>query len=110
MVYGLGDVVNVPTAKTGAAIRKQAPVVVKHILAALSNQKATDSYEGYSSCPLVTGYGSMVLAEFKYDNVRDSDPFLTKFVDTSKEQWSMWILKKYGLPWLYWNRMMKGKM
>ena len=109
-VYGLGDVVNVPTAKTGAAIRKQAPVVVKHILAALSNQKATDSYEGYSSCPLVTGYGSMVLAEFKYDNVRDSDPFLTKFVDTSKEQWSMWILKKYGLPWLYWNRMMKGKM
>ena len=109
-VYGLGDVVNVPTAKTGAAIRKQAPVVVKHILAALSNQKATDSYEGYSSCPLVTGYGSMVLAEFKYDNVRDSDPFLTKLVDTSKEQWSMWILKKYGLPWLYWNRMMKGKM
>jgi len=109
-VYGLGDVVNVPTAKTGAAIRKQAPVVVKHILAALSNQKATDSYEGYSSCPLVTGYGSMVLAEFKYDNVRDSDPFLTKFVDTSKEQWTMWILKKYGLPWLYWNRMMKGKM
>lgn len=109
-VFGLGDVVHVPTAKTGAAIRKQAPVVVKHILAALSNQKATDSYEGYSSCPLVTGYGSMVLAEFKYDNVRDSDPFLTKFVDTSKEQWSMWILKKYGLPWLYWNRMMKGKM
>ena len=109
-VYGLGDVVNVPTAKTGAAIRKQAPVVVKHILAGLSNSQASDTYEGYSSCPLVTGYGKMVLAEFKYDNVRDSDPFLTKFVDTAKEQWSMWILKKYGLPWLYWNRMMKGKM
>jgi len=109
-VYGLGDVVNVPTAKTGAAIRKQAPVVVKHILAGLANGQASDTYEGYSSCPLVTGYGKMVLAEFKYDNVRDSDPFLTKFVDTSKEQWSMWILKKYGLPWLYWNRMMKGKM
>jgi sulfide:quinone oxidoreductase len=106
----LGDVVNVPTAKTGAAIRKQAPVVVKHILAGLSNSQASDTYEGYSSCPLVTGYGKMVLAEFKYDNVRDSDPFLTKFVDTAKEQWSMWILKKYGLPWLYWNRMMKGKM
>ena len=109
-VYGLGDVVNVPTAKTGAAIRKQAPVVVKHILAGLANGQASDTYEGYSSCPLVTGYGKMVLAEFKYDNVRDSDPFLTKFVDTAKEQWSMWILKKYGLPWLYWNRMMKGKM
>ncbi len=109
-VYGLGDVVNVPTAKTGAAIRKQAPVVVQHILASMKNQDSTERYEGYSSCPLVTGYGSMVLAEFKYDNVRDSDPFLSRFVDTSKEQWSMWLLKKYGLPWLYWNRMMKGKM
>jgi sulfide:quinone oxidoreductase len=59
---------------------------------------------------LVTGYGKMVLAEFKYDNVRDSDPLLSKFIDTSKEKWSMWILKKYGLPYLYWNKMMKGKM
>ena len=52
----------------------------------------------------------MVLAEFKYDNVRDSDPLLSKFVDTSKENYSMWLLKKYGLPYLYWNRMVKGKM
>jgi len=44
------------------------------------------------------------------DNVRDSDPFLSKFVDTAKENWSMWVLKKYGLPFLYWNQMMKGKM
>jgi sulfide:quinone oxidoreductase len=52
----------------------------------------------------------MLLCEFKYDNVRDSDKLLTKFVDTTKEKWSMWILKKYGLPWLYWNMMMKGRM
>ncbi|MEY2963672.1 MAG: hypothetical protein RL754_933 [Bacteroidota bacterium] len=110
-VFALGDVAALPTAKTGAAIRKQAPVVVGNLLAlmaqgGLSNKK----YEGYSSCPLVTGYGKMVLAEFKYDNVRDSDPFLSKFVDTTKENYSMWILKKYGLPYLYWNQMLKGKM
>jgi sulfide:quinone oxidoreductase len=110
-VFGLGDVVAVPTAKTGAAIRKQAPVVVDNLLAMMDSAKFSASqYEGYSSCPLVTGYGKMVLAEFKYDNVRDSDPFLSKFVNTAKENWSMWILKKYGLPYLYWNRMMKGKM
>ena len=110
-VFGLGDVAALPTAKTGAAIRKQAPVVVENILTMLSASKLGNSrYEGYSSCPLVTGYGKMVLAEFKYDNVRDSDPFLSTFVDTAKENWSMWILKKYGLPYLYWNRMMKGKM
>lgn len=110
-IFGLGDVAALPTAKTGAAVRKQAPVVVQSILAAISGKPApVKGYEGYSSCPLVTGYGKMVLAEFKYDNVRDSDPLISKFVDTAKENWSMWILKKYGLPWLYWNRMMKGKM
>ena len=31
-IFGLGDVSNVPTSKTGAAIRKQAPVVVENIL------------------------------------------------------------------------------
>lgn len=110
-VFALGDAANLPTAKTGAAIRKQAPVVVENILTLVnSNALGKSEYGGYSSCPLVTGYGKMVLAEFKYDNVRDSDPFLSKFVDTTKENWSMWILKKYGLPYLYWNKMMKGKM
>ncbi len=110
-VFGLGDVAALPTAKTGAAIRKQAPVVVANILHMMQDgQLDQKQYEGYSSCPLVTGYGKMVLAEFKYDNVRDSDPLLSTFMDTSKEKWSLWVLKKYGLPWLYWNRMMKGKM
>lgn len=110
-VFGLGDSAALPTAKTGAAVRKQAPVVVANLLHLLARDSKIDKgYEGYSSCPLVTGYGKMVLAEFKYNNVRDSDPFLSKFVDTTKEQWSMWVLKKYGLPYLYWNKMMKGTM
>lgn len=110
-VFAVGDAAALPTAKTGAAIRKQAPVVAGNVVAMLNSNKITDAqYEGYSSCPLVTGYGKMVLAEFKYNNVRDSDPFLSKIVDTTKENYSMWILKKFGLPYMYWNRMMKGKM
>jgi len=110
-VFAVGDAAALPTAKTGAAIRKQAPVVAGNVVAMLNSNKITDAqYEGYSSCPLVTGYGKMVLAEFKYNNVRDSDPFLSKFVDTTKENYNMWILKKFGLPYMYWNRMMKGKM
>ncbi len=110
-VFALGDAAHLPTAKTGAAARKQAPVVVENILTLMDRNQISDAaYSGYSSCPIVTGYGKMLLAEFKYDNVRDSDPFLSKFVDTTKENWSMWILKKYGLPYLYWNQMMKGKM
>lgn len=110
-VFSLGDVAALPTAKTGAAIRKQAPVVVENLLALIENNHiGKEKYEGYSSCPLVTGYGKMVLAEFKYDNVRDSDPLISTFVDTTKEQYSMWLLKKYALPYLYWNKMLKGKM
>lgn len=109
-IYALGDVAALPTAKTGAAIRKQAPVVVEQILSKINGIRPDSRYNGYSSCPLVTGYGKMLLAEFKYENERDSDPLISRFVDTTKEQWSMWLLKKYGLPYLYWHRMMKGKM
>lgn len=109
-IYGLGDVAALPSAKTGAAIRKQVPVVVANLLAWIDKKEPRALYDGYSSCPLVTGYGKMVLAEFKYDNIRASDPLLSKLIDTTKEQWSMWLLKKYGLPYLYWHKMMRGTM
>jgi len=110
-VFALGDVAALPTAKTGAAVRKQAPVVVDNILKLIAHKTADNkSYTGYSSCPLVTGYGKMVLAEFGYGNKRMSDPLISTFVNTTKEQWSMWILKKYGLPFLYWNLMLRGRI
>jgi len=108
-VFALGDAAALPTAKTGAAIRKQAPVLVENLLTVMKHQLPMQRYGGYSSCPIVTGYGKMLLAEFDYSNERDSDPLLTKFFDTSKDLYSMWVLKKYGLPFMYWNLMLKGK-
>lgn len=111
-VFGLGDVTNVPTSKTGAAIRKQAPVVVNNILAMItSHQLGHKKYDGYSSCPFVTGYGKMVLAEFDYTKKFTPDPKLKQLLikDSSKEHWRLWILKKYILPYLYWHKMLKGK-
>lgn len=111
-IFGLGDVAGLPTAKTGAAIRKQAPIVVANILKLMEFDQLTDkAYNGYSSCPLVTGYGKMVLAEFDYDNNFTPDPKLKMMLvfDSSKEHWRLWILKKYVLPYLYWNKMMKGE-
>jgi sulfide:quinone oxidoreductase len=111
-IFGLGDVAGLPTAKTGAAIRKQVPVVVENILRLRSAKNLSDHlYNGYSSCPLVTGYGKMVLAEFDYDNNFIPDPKLKQMLisDSSKEHWRLWILKKYILPYLYWNKMMKGE-
>ncbi|HHC79214.1 MAG TPA: NAD(P)/FAD-dependent oxidoreductase [Flavobacteriia bacterium] len=112
-VFGLGDAAQLPTAKTGAAIRKQVPIVVANILNMIERNAVTNlAYNGYSSCPLVTGYGKMVLAEFDYSKEFKPDPKLKQFPlmigDSSKEHWRLWILKKYLLPYLYWNKMMKG--
>ncbi|MEN8124210.1 MAG: FAD/NAD(P)-binding oxidoreductase [Bacteroidota bacterium] len=111
-IFGLGDVAQLPTAKTGAAIRKQVPVVVANILKLIENNALSEkTYDGYSSCPLITGYGKMVLAEFDYSKEFKPDPKLKSqmFIsDSSKEHWRLWILKKYLLPYLYWNKMMKG--
>ncbi|MCB0474160.1 MAG: NAD(P)/FAD-dependent oxidoreductase [Flavobacteriaceae bacterium] len=112
-VFSFGDVSNIPTSKTGAAIRKQAPVAVANILKMVESGSLTSKeYNGYTSCPLVTGYGKMVLAEFDYDKNFKPDPKLKQFPlmigDSSKEHWRLWILKKYILPHLYWTKMMKG--
>jgi sulfide:quinone oxidoreductase len=54
----------------------------------------------------------MVLAEFDYNQNFEPDSKLKQFPlmigDSSKEHWRLWILKKYMLPYLYWNKMMKG--
>lgn len=105
-VFALGDVANLPTAKTGAAVRKQAPVVVKNLLTVMAHASINGNkkYTGYSSCPLVTQYGKMVLAEFDYDN----KPTPSFPIDTTKERYSMWLFKKHFLPWMYWNAMLRG--
>ena len=112
-IFSFGDASNLPTSKTGAAIRKQAPVAVYNILKMIeANSLSNKEYNGYTSCPLVTGYGKMVLAEFDYDKNFKPDPKLKQFPmmvgDSSKEHWRLWVLKKYILPHLYWTKMMKG--
>ncbi|HQW42978.1 MAG: FAD/NAD(P)-binding oxidoreductase [Chitinophagaceae bacterium] len=105
-IFSLGDSSGLPISKTGAAIRKQAPVVVENLLATINHLPLTGIYNGYTSCPLVTGYGKLVLAEFDYDNIpQETFPF-----DQSKERWSMYQMKRRVLPWLYWNKILPGKM
>lgn len=104
-VFGIGDAIGTSNAKTGAAVRKQAPVLVVNLLNLLNKQPMLAKYNGYGSCPLIAGYGKLILAEFGYDNkIMETFPF-----DQSKPRWSMWILKKYILPWMYWHKILKGK-
>jgi sulfide:quinone oxidoreductase len=104
-VFGLGDAGDLPTAKTGAAVRHQALVVGANVAAAAASQQFPAHYDGYTACPVVTGYGRLVMAEFDYElRPRESFPF-----DQSKERFSMYLVKRYGLPLLYWHGMLRGR-
>lgn len=105
-IFSLGDASSLPTSRTGAAIRKQAPVLVKNLLSAMNGQPLLARYNGYTSCPIITGYGKLMLAEFDYENrPTETFPF-----NQAKERWSMFMLKRHILPWLYWNEILPGRM
>ena len=104
-VYAIGDAGSTPNSKTGAAIRKQAPVVAANMVATAKGQPALHEYDGYSSCPITTSRHTMLLAEFDY--TMKAHPTIP-VINTIKERRDMWYLKKYGLPALYWNLMLKG--
>jgi len=103
-VFGLGDAASSPNSKTAAAIRKQAPVVVRNILHMIHKGKIEEAYDGYASCPLTTGYGRVLMAEFIYGG----KPTPTLPLDPAKERAVNWWIKKVGLPALYWDYMLKG--
>ena len=104
-VFSLGDASSLPTSKTGAAIRKQSPVLVANLLAAMRGQPLTARYNGYTSCPLVTSRNRMLLAEVDYAFKRT--PTLP-LINTLKPRNDISLLKRYGLPAMYWNLMVKG--
>jgi sulfide:quinone oxidoreductase len=107
-VFSLGDAGSTPNAKTGAAVRKQSKVVTGNLISLLRTGALDKnlSYDGYGSCPLITGFGKLILAEFDYNNkLTPSFP-----INQMKERRSMYIMKKEFLPIMYWQGMLKGRV
>ncbi|PSF07139.1 pyridine nucleotide-disulfide oxidoreductase [Marinobacter fuscus] len=104
-VFSLGDASSLPTSKTAAAIRKQSPVAAANILTRLADKPLEAHYDGYTSCPVVTGYGKVMLAEFIYGGKVTPTLPLSPF----KESRFYWQVKKRGLPPFYFDYMLKGK-
>uniref|UniRef100_A0A2K5EYB3 Sulfide:quinone oxidoreductase, mitochondrial n=1 Tax=Aotus nancymaae TaxID=37293 RepID=A0A2K5EYB3_AOTNA len=103
-VFGIGDCTNLPTSKTAAAVAAQSGILDRTISLIMKNQTPTKKYDGYTSCPLVTGYNRVILAEFDYK----AEPLETFPVDQSKERLSMYLMKADLMPLLYWNMMLRG--
>ncbi|MEE6503153.1 hypothetical protein FKM82_004756 [Ascaphus truei] len=103
-VFGIGDCTNLPTSKTAAAVAAQSAVLDKTISLVMKNQKPSSKYDGYTSCPLVTGYRKVILAEFDYS----AQPLETFPIDQGKERRTMYHMKADMMPFLYWNGLLKG--
>lgn len=103
-VFGIGDCTNLPTSKTAAAVAAQSGILDRTISLIMKNRRPIKKYDGYTSCPLVTGYNRVILAEFDYT----AQPLETFPFDQSKERISMYLMKADMMPFLYWNMMLRG--
>ncbi len=103
-VFGIGDVNGIPFGKTAASVKLQVPTVEQNILAYLQQQELPAKYNGYTSCPLITGIGKAMLAEFGYG--AELLPSFS-FIDPKEESWAVWIMKEKMLQPAYYA-MLRG--
>lgn len=103
-VFGLGDCLATPNSKTAAAVAQQSSIVEQNLHSVMVDEPPAASYSGYGACPLLTSYKSGILAEFVYDK----EPCETFPFDQSKERRFFYFLKTNILPYIYWNKLLKG--
>ena len=105
-IFALGDVAGVPKGKTAASVKWQVPVVEDHLVAAIEGREGTETYDGYTSCPLITRVGRAMLVEFDYHN--NLVPSFPGMIAPLEELWISWLMKEVALKATY-NAMLRGK-
>lgn len=105
-VFGIGDVCGIPMGKTGGSARHHGPVVEKNLIAVMQGKEPAAKFDGYTVCPLKVRYGSIIMAEFNYDGLAPTIPFLAP----EKPRWIWWAFDLYMLKPMYWYLMLRGLM
>jgi sulfide:quinone oxidoreductase len=104
-VFAVGDIAGVPRGKTAASVKWQVPVVVDNLVAETAGRAPQESYNGYTSCPMVTAIGRAMLVEFDYDGrLVPSFPFIPPL----EERWVSWLIEEKGLQGAY-RAMLRGR-
>ncbi|KAF4982469.1 hypothetical protein FZEAL_1923 [Fusarium zealandicum] len=107
-VWSSGDASSLPTSKTAAAVTSQAPVLVGNLMRAMEGKEPQPDYDGYTSCPLLTEYGKVMLAEFKYGGVPKETFGDMLGIDQGVPRRAFYYMKKDFFPWVYHKYMVKG--
>ncbi|KAG6066644.1 hypothetical protein E4U32_005591 [Claviceps aff. humidiphila group G2b] len=107
-IWSAGDASSLPTSKTAAAVTSEAPVLVRNLMQVLDGREPDAFYDGYTSCPLLTEYGKVLLAEFKYGG-EPKETFKNWLgIDQVEPRRAFYHLKKDFFPWVYYASMVKG--
>ncbi|WP_404416788.1 NAD(P)/FAD-dependent oxidoreductase [Marinospirillum sp.] len=105
-VWGIGDVMGMPSNKTAASVKMQAQVLEQNFVAALQDQPLPARHNGYTSCPLITSIGKAMLVEFGWNG--ELLPSFS-FIDPKEESWTVWVMKERMLRPAYYA-MLEGKI
>ncbi|WP_028913798.1 NAD(P)/FAD-dependent oxidoreductase [Pseudorhodobacter ferrugineus] len=105
-IWALGDVAGVPKGKTAASVKWQVPVVEDGLIAAMTGTEPVLTYNGYTSCPMITRVGRAMLVEFDYNN--NLTPSFPGIIAPLEELWISWLMKEVALKPTY-NAMLRGR-
>ena len=105
-VWALGDAAALGIRPSGGALREQVDVLADNIDAAAEGRRLRH-YEGYTVMPVTTGRHGLVLAEVdRAGRAAPSVPLL----DLTRPRGTTWLFDRYGLPVVYFRRILRGKV
>ena len=89
-VFGLGDVNGTPRGKTAATVKKSAPIVAHNLVEVIAGREPSQTFDGYTSCPLIVRESSAMLIEFDYEGrLTPSLPMIEPLQDS----YFAWLMK-----------------
>lgn len=89
-VFGIGDINGTPRGKTAATVKKSAPLVANNVMQLLAGKPLDNSFDGYTSCPLILREGSALLVEFDYEG--RLTPTLP-MIEPLQDSYFAWLMK-----------------
>jgi len=110
-IYVVGDATNVPTSKAGSVAHYEAEIAVENIIREIDGREPKSSFDGHSTCFIVSGFDKAYLFDFNYktEPLPGKYPFpgLGPFELVGESNINYW--GKMMFKWVYWNLLLTGE-
>jgi sulfide:quinone oxidoreductase len=110
-IYVVGDATNVPTSKAGSVAHYEAEIIVENMVLEIDGQEPKPSFDGHSTCFIVSGYEKAYLFDFNYktEPLPGKFPFpgVGPFDLVGESYMNYW--GKMMFKWVYWNLLLTGQ-